>query len=195
MHHFNYRDDDLYCEDVPVREIPRDVETPSYVYSYATLQHHFTVFDDSFADIPHLICYSVKANASLAILGLFAKLGGGADIVSGGELFISRQAGIPANPIVYSGIGKTQAEIDYALRENILMFNIESVQELEAINHRATVLDTKARIALRVNPDVDPKTHPYVSTGLKKNKRERESWKDLIRGESVPDCMKGGVRS
>jgi len=120
--------------------------------------------------MPHLTCYSVKANANLAILGLFAALGGGADIVSGGELFRARQAGIPANRIVYSGVGKTQAEIDYALRENILMFNIESAQELETINHRAAILDTKARISLRVNPDVDPKTHPYISTGLKKNK-------------------------
>jgi diaminopimelate decarboxylase len=120
--------------------------------------------------MPHLTCYSVKANGNLAILALFAGLGGGADIVSGGELFRARQAGIPANRIVYSGVGKTQAEIDYALREDILMFNIESTQELEAINNRAALLGNKARIALRVNPDVDPQTHPYVSTGLKKNK-------------------------
>ncbi len=170
MHHFNYRDEELYCEDVPVRKIVQDVGTPCYVYSYATLHQHFTVFDGSFANMPHLTCYSVKANANLAILGLIASLGGGADIVSGGELFRARQAGIPANRIVYSGVGKTQTEIDYALRENILMFNIESAQELEAINHRAANMKTVARIALRVNPDVDPKTHPYISTGLKKNK-------------------------
>jgi diaminopimelate decarboxylase len=170
MHHFNYQDEELYCESVSVRDIVREVGTPCYVYSFATLQHHFAVFDESFKGMPHLTCYSVKANANLAILGLFAALGGGADIVSGGELFRARQAGIPANRIVYSGVGKTQAEIDYALRENILMFNIESAQELETINHRAAILDTKARISLRVNPDVDPKTHPYISTGLKKNK-------------------------
>ena len=170
MNHFHYESDELYCENVPVREIAREVGTPCYVYSSATLQHHFSVFDGAFKGMPHQTCYSVKANGNLAILGLFAKLGGGADIVSGGELFRARQAGIPANRIVYSGVGKTQAEIDYALRESILMFNIESAQELEAINQRATILNSKARIALRVNPDVDPKTHPYISTGLKKNK-------------------------
>jgi diaminopimelate decarboxylase len=170
MHHFNYRDEELCCEQVPVREIAREVGTPCYVYSCATLQHHFSVFDNAFQGMPHLTCYSVKANANLAILGLFAAMGGGADIVSGGELFRARQAGIPSKRIVYSGVGKTQAEIDYALSQKILMFNIESLQELEAINQRAAAMNSKARIALRVNPDVDPKTHPYVSTGLKKNK-------------------------
>ncbi|MDM7994166.1 MAG: diaminopimelate decarboxylase [Acidobacteriota bacterium] len=170
MHHFHYKGEELYCENVPLRAIAREVRTPCYVYSHATLQHHFTVFDDAFQGMPHLTCYSVKANANKAILGLFAALGGGADIVSGGELFRARQAGVPADRIVYSGVGKTRAEIDYALRENILMFNIESMQELDALNHRAAALGSRARIALRVNPDVDPKTHPYISTGLKKNK-------------------------
>jgi diaminopimelate decarboxylase len=170
MHHFAYQGDELHCEGVSLQDIVRSVGTPSYVYSCATLKHHFGVFDGAFQGMPHLTCYSVKANASMAILGLFATMGGGADIVSGGELYRARQAGIPADRICYSGVGKTQAEIDYALREEILMFNIESAQELEAINSRAAVLDKKARIALRVNPDVDPKTHPYISTGLKKNK-------------------------
>jgi diaminopimelate decarboxylase len=170
MHHFHYQDDELFCENVPLRKIAQEVGTPCYVYSCATLRQHYTVFDGAFEDMPHLTCYSVKANGNLAILGLFASLGSGADIVSGGELFKARQAGIPANRIVYSGVGKTQAEIDYALKENILMFNIESAQELEALNRRAAALKCKARISLRVNPDVDPKTHPYISTGLKKNK-------------------------
>jgi diaminopimelate decarboxylase len=170
MHHFIYQGDELYCENVPIRKIAQEVGTPCYIYSHATLEQHFTVFDGSFRGMPHLTCYSVKANGNLAILGLFASLGGGADIVSGGELFRARQAGITADRIVYSGVGKTQAEIDYALQENILMFNIESDQELEAIDQRAAALNTKAGIALRVNPDVDPKTHPYISTGLKKNK-------------------------
>jgi diaminopimelate decarboxylase len=170
MHHFQYQGDELYCENVPVREIAREVGTPCYVYSCATLQHHFSVFNNAFQGIPHLTCYSVKANANLAVLGLFASMGGGADIVSGGELFRARRAGIPADRIVYSGVGKTAAEIDYALRENILMFNIESTQELEAIHHRAAVMNCTAGIALRVNPDVNPKTHPYISTGLEKNK-------------------------
>ncbi len=170
MHHFHYQGDELYCENVPLREIASRVGTPSYVYSSATLKQHFTVFDGAFQGMAHMTCYSVKANASLAILGLFSALGGGADIVSGGELYKARQAGIPADRIVYSGVGKTRAEIDYALRENILMFNIESAQELESINARAAAMGVRARIALRVNPDVDPKTHPYISTGLKKNK-------------------------
>jgi len=170
MHHFQYQGDELYCENVPLREIASRVGTPSYIYSSATLKQHFTVFDGAFKGMPHLTCYSVKANANLAILGLFSALGGGADIVSGGELYKARQAGIPAERIVYSGVGKTVAEIDYALRENILMFNIESAQELETIHDRAAALGCRARIALRVNPDVDPKTHPYISTGLKKNK-------------------------
>ena len=170
MHHFVYRDDELYCENIPVRKIAREVGTPCYIYSHETLSRHFTVFDGAFRGMPHLTCYSVKANGNLAILGLFADLGGGADIVSGGELFRARQAGIPADRIVYSGVGKTNAEIDYALRERILMFNIESDQELDSIDQRAAALNTKAGIALRVNPDVDPKTHPYISTGLKKNK-------------------------
>jgi diaminopimelate decarboxylase len=170
MHHFAYHGDELHCENVPLRDIARRIGTPCYVYSLETLRRHFTVFDGAFENIPHLTCYSVKANGNLAILALFAGLGGGADIVSGGELFRARRAGVPADRIVYSGVGKTQAEIDYALRENILMFNIESAQELEAIDGRAASLGTRAGIALRVNPDVNPKTHPYISTGLKKNK-------------------------
>lgn len=170
MHHFHYVNDEMYCEDVPLRKIAREVGTPAYVYSYATLTHHFMVFDGAFTDVPHLTCYSVKANSNTAILNLFGSLGGGVDIVSGGELFRARRAGIPADRIVYSGVGKTEAEIDYALGEDILMFNIESDQELEAINARAGALGRKARIALRVNPDVDPNTHPYISTGMKKNK-------------------------
>ncbi len=170
MHHFHYRNNELYCEDVPLREVAEQVGTPCYVYSHATLVHHFKVFEEGFQGTPHLTCFAMKANSNQAILRLFANLGGGADIVSGGELFRARKAGIPADRIVYSGVGKTPAEIDYALRENILMFNIESSQELEAIDARAGQLGVVARIALRINPDVDPKTHPYISTGLKKNK-------------------------
>ena len=170
MHHFQYKNEELYCEDLPLRQLAEEVGTPCYVYSHATLHHHFTVFDQSFASIPHLTCYSVKANSNLALLKLFASLGGGVDIVSGGELFRARKAGIPPERIVYSGVGKTVDEIDFALKEGILMFNIESTEELKVINSRAGVLGCRARIALRVNPDVDPKTHPYISTGMKKSK-------------------------
>ena len=170
MHHFHYVADDLHCEGVPLTRIIKEVGTPCYVYSHATIHHHFTVFDKAFVSVPHLTCFAVKACSNLAILRLLGLLGGGVDIVSGGELFRARKAGIPADRIVYAGVGKTEQEIDYALKENILMFNIESTQELEAINARAGYLGVKARIALRINPDVDPKTHPYISTGMKKNK-------------------------
>ncbi|ROQ92260.1 diaminopimelate decarboxylase [Desulfosoma caldarium] len=170
MHHFQYRQGRLYGEEVPVEAIVKDVGTPVYIYSRATLTHHFQVFDGAFSSIPHLTCYSVKANSNLAILALFGSLGGGVDIVSGGELFRARRAGIAPAKIVYSGVGKTREEIDDALSEDILMFNIESRQELEAISQRAQALGRTARIALRVNPDVDPKTHPYIATGMEKNK-------------------------
>lgn len=170
MHHFQYRGNELYCEDVPVRAIADDVGTPCYIYSCATLSRHFNVFDTSFKDVPHIICYSVKANSNIAILKLFGSLGAGVDIVSGGELYRARLAGIPADRIVYSGVGKTTEEIDYALREEILMFNVESIQEMETIDRRASKAGKTAKIALRVNPDIDPKTHPYISTGMKKAK-------------------------
>lgn len=170
MHYFRYENDELHCEKIPLRRLADQVGTPCYVYSHATLKHHFTVFDSAFSSVPHLTCFAAKANSNLALLNLFGSLGGGVDIVSGGELYRARKAGIPADRIVYSGVGKTVEEIDFALQENILMFNIESTQELEAINARAAYLGRRAGIALRVNPDVDPKTHPYISTGLKKNK-------------------------
>lgn len=170
MHHFHYVNDELFCEGVPLRTIAEQVGTPVYVYSHATLVHHFVVFDSAFAQVPHLTCFSAKSNSNIAILKLFGSLGGGVDIVSGGELFRARKAGIQAKRIVYSGVGKTTGEIDYALSEDILMFNIESDEELKAINRRASAMGRKARIALRVNPDVDPKTHPYIATGMKKSK-------------------------
>lgn len=170
MHHFNYRDNELYCEDVPIKLIAEKVGTPFYLYSYATLKRHFLTFNDAFDGIDRLVCFSAKANTSLAVLKLFADLEGGLDIVSGGELYRGLKAGIPPEKIVYSGVGKREDEIDYALNAGILMFNIESLEELEFINHRAGLLKKKAPVAIRVNPDVDPKTHPYISTGLEKNK-------------------------
>jgi diaminopimelate decarboxylase len=170
MHHFAYRDNELYCEDVPVRLIAERVGTPFYLYSHATLRRHFLIFNDAFEGLDRLVCYSAKANTNLAILKLFESLGSGLDIVSGGELYRGLKAGFSPDRIVYSGVGKRVDEIDYALEAGILMFNVESLEELELINKRAGVLKTKAPVAIRVNPDVDPKTHPYISTGLKKNK-------------------------
>jgi len=170
MHHFHYRDNHMFCEDVPVSEIAENVGTPFYLYSHATLRHHFLTFQKAFDSVPHLICFSAKSNSNLAVLRLFGSLGGGLDVVSGGELFRGLQAGISPDRIVYSGVGKREDEIEYALQSGIMMFNIESFQELEQINRCGTRLKKKAPIALRVNPDVDPKTHPYISTGLKKEK-------------------------
>ena len=170
MHHFTYREDELYCEDVAVQKIAAEVGTPFYLYSHATLKRHFKAFSDAFAGMQKLICFSAKANTNLAVLKLFATAGCGLDIVSGGELFKGIQAGFTPDRIVYSGVGKRIDEIDYALKSDILMFNLESLDELQLINQRAGQLNQRARIAIRVNPDVDPKTHPYISTGLKKNK-------------------------
>ncbi|MGD2150454.1 MAG: diaminopimelate decarboxylase [Desulfobacterales bacterium] len=170
MHHFVYRNNELCCEDVPIREIAEKVGTPFYLYSHATLKRHFLIFDEAFEDLERLVCYSAKANTNLAILKLFESLGSGLDIVSGGELYRGLNAGFSPDKIVYSGVGKRIDEIDYALEAGILMFNVESLEELELIDKRAGFLRTKAPVAIRVNPDVDPKTHPYISTGLKKNK-------------------------
>jgi len=170
MHHFLYRNNELYCEDVPIRTIAEKVGTPFYLYSHATLKRHFLIFNEAFEGIERLVCFSAKANTNLAVLKLFESLGGGLDIVSGGELYRGLKAGFSPDKIVYSGVGKRVDEIDYALDTGILMFNVESLEELELIDKRAGLLKTKAPVSIRVNPDVDPKTHPYISTGLKKNK-------------------------
>jgi diaminopimelate decarboxylase len=170
MNHFNYQADELLCEKVPVTQIARAVGTPFYLYSHGTLQHHFRIFDAAFAEVPHIVCFAVKANSNTAVLRIFVREGGGMDLVSGGELYRALKAGADPSKIVYSGVGKREDEIDYALKTGILMFNVESEQELEVINARAEALDVRAGIALRVNPDVDPQTHPHISTGLKENK-------------------------
>jgi len=170
MNHFTYRKNELYCEEVPVQKIAAEIGTPFYLYSHATLERHLNAFREAFVGTQNLICFSAKANTNMAILKLFGNAGCGLDIVSGGELFRGIQAGFTPDRIVYSGVGKRIDEIDYALKAGILMFNLESLDELKLINQRAGQLKQRARIAIRVNPDVDPKTHPYISTGLKKNK-------------------------
>jgi len=170
MHYFEYKNGQLYCEEIPIQHIAEKVGTPFYLYSYHTLIRHFTVFDEAFKGIPHLICYSAKANSNLALLRIFVNLGGGVDVVSGGELFRAIKGKADPQKIVYSGVGKREDEIEYALKTGILMFNVESSQELQVINEVAGRLKKKAPISIRVNPDIDPRTHPYISTGLKKNK-------------------------
>ena len=170
MHDFHYLQGELYCEEVPIKQIADQVNTPFYLYSNHTLENHFKVFDSAFNEIDHLTCFSVKANSNLAVLKIFANLGGGVDIVSGGELFRALHAGIVPSNIVFSGVGKQINELEYALEAGILMFNVESTQELTTLNQVAGRLGRKAPIALRVNPHIDPQTHPYISTGLKMNK-------------------------
>lgn len=170
MHHFQYRNGNLYCEEVKISDIAEEVVTPFYLYSYATLSRHFTVFDEAFSKIPHIVCFSVKSNSNISILRIFGKLGGGADVVSGGELYRALKANIEPKRIVFSGVGKSKSEIEFALKTGVLMFNVESEEEMMVLNACASALNVKAPLSLRVNPDVDPKTHPYIVTGLRENK-------------------------
>lgn len=170
MNHFSVRNGELHAESVSLSKIAADFGTPCYVYSRAALTSAYREFDEAFAGRDHLICYSVKANPSLAILDLFARLGGGFDIVSGGELRRVLAAGGDPDKVVFSGVGKTEAEMVLALETGILCFNVESASELARLEAVATRLGVVAPISLRVNPDVDAKTHPYISTGLKDNK-------------------------
>ncbi len=170
MDYFNYRQGQLFAEDVPVYDIARTYGTPCYIYSRATLERHWHAFNDAFGKQPHTVCYAVKANSNLAILNLFARLGSGFDIVSVGELERVLRAGGDPSKIVFSGVGKKAAEIRRALEVGIRCFNAESEAELERINNVAAEMNKIAAISLRVNPDVDAQTHPYISTGLKENK-------------------------
>src|SRR5262245_54780900 len=196
MNHFEYRHGEMFAEDVPVRRIAQEVGTPAYVYSLATLKRHFRVFDEAFAKIPHIVCFSVKANSNIALLRTFAKAGSGFDIVSGGELFRALKAGADPKKIVFSGVGKKREEIDSALHSSIQMFNVKSEHEMVALNEIAGLAGKKAPISLRINPDVDPQTHPYISTGMKKAKfgvdikRSVESYK---KAASLPNLEVVGI--
>lgn len=170
MDYFNYKNNALYCEDVAIAELAERYGTPLYVYSRATLERHWHAFDQALTGHPHLVCYSVKANANLAVLNVLARLGSGFDIVSGGELERVLRAGGNPEKIVFSGVGKRADEIQYAVDQNILCFNVESQQELELLCSIASKNRKTIRVAFRINPDVDAKTHPYISTGLRQNK-------------------------
>ena len=170
MDHFEFRHGELHCESVPARELAERYGTPLYVYSRATLERHWRAFDDSLAGHDHLVCYAVKANSNLAVLNVLARLGSGFDIVSGGELRRVLAAGGEPSRTVFSGVGKLADEIELALAHDILCFNIESEAELERVAGIAAAAGKRARVSFRVNPDVDAKTHPYISTGLKENK-------------------------
>ena len=170
MDDFKYQENRLSAESVFLAEIAQAHGTPTYVYSRATLERHWCAFDDAFSDMVHSVCYAVKANSNLAVLNVLARLGSGFDIVSGGELTRVLAAGGRADKTVFSGVGKTVEEIRLALAEKVRCFNVESAPELERINEVAMEMGLRAPISIRVNPDVDAQTHPYISTGLKENK-------------------------
>ena len=165
-----YRDQTLYSEDVALADIARREGTPAYVYSRAKILERFRAYEEAFGDVPHRVCYAVKANSNLAILKLLAEAGAGFDIVSGGELFRVLKAGADPAGVIFSGVGKTAQELDYALEHRIRSFNCESEPELALLDSLAARKGVQARVALRVNPDVDAVTHPYISTGLRKHK-------------------------
>ncbi len=170
MDFFSYKNQQLFAEDVSVAQIAEQFNTPCYVYSRSAIETHWKEFDQAAQSHPHLVCYAVKANSNLGVLNTLARLGSGFDIVSGGELARVIEAGGDPAKVVFSGVGKTEAEIEYALEAGIYCFNVESEAELDRINKVAAEINKKAPISIRVNPDVDAKTHPYISTGLKANK-------------------------
>ncbi|MFD0914919.1 diaminopimelate decarboxylase [Pseudahrensia aquimaris] len=180
MNHFDYRDGILHAENVSLPDIAAAVGTPFYCYSTATLERHYQVFAKAFDDVPSLVCYAMKANSNQAVLKTLARLGSGADVVSEGELRRAIAAGIPPKKIVFSGVGKTAREIDYALEADILCFNVESEPELEMLSARAMAMGKTAHVSFRINPDVDAKTHAKISTGKKEDKFGIP-WKDATR--------------
>jgi diaminopimelate decarboxylase len=196
MNDFTYKEGKLHCEDVPIETIAKQVGTPFYLYSTAALKRNFQDFDSGFDGQNHLSCFAVKACSNLAILHILGKLGSGADIVSGGELFRTMKAGIAPEKIIYSGVGKTRSEIREALYGGILMFNLESPQELDRLQEVAAELGAKPKIAFRINPDVDPKTHAYISTGLAKNKfgiPVGEALQEYLRAQKMENIEVAGV--
>jgi diaminopimelate decarboxylase len=167
---FSYSENDFYCEQVPLADLAHAVGTPAYVYSSGTILNNYRAYTDAFGDVPHTVCYAVKANSSLAVLALLAKAGAGFDIVSGGELYRVLEAGGDPSKVVFSGVGKTASEVEFALSRGIHSFNCESESELALIDAMAARLGVKAGFSIRVNPDVDAVTHPYISTGLSQHK-------------------------
>src|SRR5215471_19117044 len=167
---FAYSQHDYYCEQVPLADLAQRVGTPAYVYSSEVIRSNYRAYTEAFSDLPHMVCYAVKANSSLAVLALLAKAGAGFDIVSGGELYRVLEAGGDPAKVVFSGVGKTAAEVEFALEKGICSFNCESDAELALIDSMAARRGVQAAFSIRVNPDVDAITHPYISTGLSQHK-------------------------
>ncbi len=170
MKHIHYQDGQLYCEQVPLRELADEYGTPLYVYSRAQVLENFKAIDGAFGESDHVTCYALKANSNPTILKALAEAGSGADVVSGGELFLALKAGFPPQKITFAGVGKREDEVEYALKEDIFSLSVESIQELQLISLVATRTNATARIAIRINPDIDAESHPYITTGLKQNK-------------------------
>src|SRR5580658_2397564 len=170
MHHFAYRNGVLHAEQVDLIALADAVGTPFYCYSSATIERHYKVFAGAFADVDALVCYAMKANSNQAVIATLAKLGAGADVVSGGELLRARAAGVPADKIVFSGVGKTADELALAIEQNILCVNVESEPELDLLSSIAAAKGRTAAISIRVNPDIDPRTHAKIATGKAENK-------------------------
>ncbi len=196
MNGFSYVGNELCVEQVPVGEIVRSVGSPAYIYSQKALSGSFSAYKEAFSGRKSVIAYAMKANGNLRVLSLLGGLGAGADVVSGGELFRARKAGIPAEKIVFAGVGKTASEMREALDAGILMFNVESPMELDMLSRVAVSMGKSAPVALRVNPDVDPKTHPYISTGLKKSKfgiPADRALSEYLRAASLPGINVVGI--
>ncbi len=188
MEDFHYEEGGLYCEDVPLSEIARSAGTPTYVYSHAALERAYKELDEAFSGLDHLICYAVKANGNLAVLRALASFGAGADIVSGGELYRTMRAGFDPKKVVFAGVGKTEDELMAGLGERILLFNVESASELEHLDQLAARHGKKARVALRVNPDVDAGTHDHMTTGRERDKFGIPVEEALQLAEKIKDC-------
>ncbi|ADD69249.1 diaminopimelate decarboxylase [Denitrovibrio acetiphilus DSM 12809] len=196
MSSFQYKNETLHCENVSLKQIAEEVGTPFYVYSANGLRKRFREFDNAFEGMDRIVCYAVKACGNIGVLALLGSEGSGADIVSGGELHRALKAGMDKNKIVFAGVGKTEEEIKFGISSDILMFNAESRQEIDLINKCAGEMNATARIAIRVNPDVDAKTHPYISTGLKKNKfgiPVDKAKEDYIYASSLPNIEAVGI--
>ncbi len=188
MEDFHYEEGGLYCEDVPLSEVARSAGTPTYVYSHAAFERAYRELDDAFSGLDHLVCYAVKANANLAVLRALASFGAGADIVSGGELYRAMRAGFDPKKVVFAGVGKTEEELMAGLGERILLFNVESASELERLDQLAARHGKKARVALRINPDVDAGTHDHMTTGREKDKFGIPVEEALQLVEKIKDC-------
>ncbi len=194
--YISYKGNELYIEDVPASELAKEFGTPLYVYSKTAIKHWFCEFDSAFNEVEHLTCFAVKANSNSHVLKTVKELGGGADTVSKGEIFRALLAGIDPEKIVFAGVGKRDDEIEYALEKGILMFNIESEEELYRIDEIAGKLRKTARVALRINPDVNPKTHPYISTGLRESKFGIDydrAYETYIKAAKLPNINPVGI--